>query len=197
MWYSRRVLELPAPAALVQVSGQSWSSRTQSSSPHERIPSLISLLNFFLCTAELAQGKCCVLRHLVEQSKAGEGWDRAPAFRSPSARQSSPRSLGSLRSVLSMRADHPEGRPVAPHLLSLPNALLCRWQTAELPGILPLPTTKPAVLPSGGLAFLLQQMGFGSAGSFSPLLRRIHLRPKEEQRGDTHQIHTHVQLPWS
>lgn len=133
----------------------------------------------------------------MEQSKAGEGWDRAPAFRSPSARPSSPCSLGSLRSVPSMRTHHPEGRPVTLHLLSLPNTPLRRWKTAELPGIPPLPTTNPAVLPSGGLAFLLQEMGFGSTGSFSLLLRRIHLCPEEEQRGDAHQIHTHMQLPWS
>lgn len=72
--------------------------------------------------------------------------------------------------------------------ISSPSLTLCRWQMMEMPGrsssrLL----AKPAVPPSGNLAFLLQEMCIDTKDcgkSFSPLFHGIHSCPKEVQRGE-------------
>lgn len=164
--------------------------------PHMSSP-LISLLNFFLCTAEVTQGKRRVPRHLMEQSKAGEGWDRAPAFRSPSARPSSPRSLGSLRSVPSMRRHSPprgsarhSPSPLPPKhsIVQMENRGAARHSPLAYKQASSAALWRPRLPPAGD--------GFWQRGEFL-FFRRIHLCPEEEQRGDAQQIQTHIQLPWS
>lgn len=84
----------------------------------------------------------------------------------------------------------------------------------ELPGrSLSCLLAKPAVPPSGNLAFLLQEMRIDTndcGKSFSPLFHVIHSCPKEEQRGETNpqtqrhrsketthtHTHTHTQSSW-
>lgn len=68
----RKVLKWPAPAALVQVSGQSWSSRTQSSSPHELITHLSAKLSLY-CRGSIGQTSSPEARHGAVQGRRGLG----------------------------------------------------------------------------------------------------------------------------
>lgn len=99
--------------------------------------------------------------------------------------------LGSLL-VPSVCSDthHSKGRPVTPHLLSLPNILQTAKDGAARQKLV-LPTSKassaalwkPCLLPAGGV--LCQCTDTKQQGkSFSPLFRGIRSCPKEEQRGE-------------
>lgn len=113
----------------------------------------------------------CVLRHLMEHFKARESWEGTSCHKETVQHCRSPQGfLGSLL-VPSLCRDTTQ-RVDLSLPISSPSLTFCRWQMMELPGrSSSCLLAKPAVPPSGNLAFLPQEMCFVSALTPSSMAR--------------------------